>query len=208
MIEYGIIGAGYRILKDIFSFARGKKRTVSQSEKIQLRQKWKKEFEDTIAIRRRDGLRMDVIIRDVKRVDNYPEVDDKEKGISSWFKAGLMGTYHKGIQAGLSWGSLKIDESTGRYRYRDYKNKEEGDIKVMLIGLIPYENIEAADWEGDEYGGHPHIYCYFTEKKHQPYERLAFFEQRQLDHITYYSEVADFEEVRKLSKKRKLEYFA
>lgn len=208
MIEYGFIGAGYRILKDIFSFARGKKRSLSSSDRVQLRQKWKKEFEEVIAVRRRDKLRMDVIIRDMKRIDKYPDVDDKEKGISSWFKAGLMGTYHKGIQAGLSWGSLKIDDQTGKYRFVDRKNKEEGDIKVMLIGLIPYENIEATDWEGDEYGGHPHIYCHFTEKQKQPYERLIFCEQRQLDHFTYYSEVADYEEVRKLSKKHKIEYFA
>jgi len=38
-----------------------------------------------------------LIIRNVKRIDNYPEADDNKKDISSWFKAGLMGTYHKGI---------------------------------------------------------------------------------------------------------------
>ena len=208
MIEYGFIGAGYRILKDILSFARANKRSLSPSERIHLRKKWKKEFEEVIAERRREKLRMDVIIRDMKRIDNYPDVDDNEKGISSWFKAGLMGTYHKGIQAGLSWGSLKIDEATCKYRFVNHDMGEKGDIKVILIGFIPYENIEAADWEGDEYGGYPHIYCYFTEKKKQPYERLAFCEQREFDHFTYYSEVAGYEEVRKLSRKRKIKYFA
>ncbi len=88
MIEYGFIGTAYRILKDIFSFARGKKRSLSSAERIQLRQKWKKEFEEVIATRQRDKLRMDVIIRDMKRIDNYPDVNAKEKGISSWFKVG------------------------------------------------------------------------------------------------------------------------
>jgi hypothetical protein len=44
---------------------------------------------------------MDLIIRDINRMDNYPDSDEKRNKIPSWFKGGLMGTYHKGILAGL-----------------------------------------------------------------------------------------------------------
>lgn len=60
-----------------------------------------------IAKRLRSKLIMDVIIRDMERIDSYPESSDKNKGISPWFKAGLMGTYHKGIQVGLNWGVIE-----------------------------------------------------------------------------------------------------
>jgi len=208
MLEYSLLSPAYRILKDIFSGIRSSKRHLSSSEKIQLRQKWKKEFESELLRRKKEGLRCDVILRDMNRVDNYPETDEKEKGISSWFKVGLMGTYHKGILAGLQWGGLTLDKNANKYRFRNLKENEKGDIKVILIGYIPYENIEAVDWEGDEYGGHPHIYCYFDARKKEPYESLAFCEQKHLNDFPFYTEVADYNSVYKYSKKFKIEYFA
>jgi len=168
----------------------------------------KKEFEDELLRRKKEGLRTDVIVRDMKRVDNYPEAEDKGKGISPWFKVGLMGTYHKGILAGLQSGTLTLDKRREKWRYTNHKAGEKGDIKVILIGYIPYENIEAVDWEGDEYGGHPHIYCYFDAKRKEPYEKLAFCEQKFLHEFPFYTEVADYNNVHKISKKNKIEYFA
>ena len=43
-----------------------------------------------------------MIVRDVDRVDDYPDGDTKGKGISAWFKVELLGTYHRGIEVGLS----------------------------------------------------------------------------------------------------------
>jgi len=205
MVEYGLIGAGYRILKDIISWILNSSRNLNPAEVIELRQKWKKEFEENIWKRRKEGLRTDVIIRDTKRVDNYPDTDDP-KGISAWFKVGLMGTYHRGILAGLRWGTLTIDKDDNKPRYTNYKN-EKGDLKVMLIGYIPYKYIEAVDWEGDEYGGHPHIYCYFNARRKEPYEKLAFCEENFLNEIPFYTEIADYDKVRKYSKKKRIEDF-
>lgn len=85
MLEYGFLSPAYRILKDIYAAIRGAKRRLSSSEVIQLRQKWKKEFEGELLRRKKEGLRCDVIVRDMRRVDNYPDTNDKEKGISPWF---------------------------------------------------------------------------------------------------------------------------
>ncbi len=206
MSEVGIISLGYRLLSDLWGLVRGKKRRLSESEIIQLRKKWKEEFETKLLERRRDGLTTDVIIRDMKRIDKYPESDEKDKGISPWFKVGLMSTYHKGILTGLRWGNLKLDGEN--YRFRDYVNKEQGDIKVILIGYIPYENIEHVDWDGDEYEGHPHIYCYFDATKKEPYEKLAFCKENYHNEFPFYTEVAEFNDVRKRSKKLKIDDFA
>lgn len=57
----------------------------------------RKQFQEEISKSRAGKLRKDVIIRHVNRLDSYPETDDKGKGISAWFRAGLLDTYHKGI---------------------------------------------------------------------------------------------------------------
>src|SRR4051812_32860191 len=110
-------------------------------------------------------------------------------------------SYHHGIQVGLRWGTL-TRTSQSAWRYTDYDKGEEGEIKVILMGFIPFEMIEAIDWAGDEYYGLPIVYCYFDQIRHQPYEKLAFCEPRQLDQTTkYYGEVALYDEVRRLSLK-------
>lgn len=113
-----------------------------------------------------------------------------------------MATYHKGIQVGLRWGKLTMDKTTNKWRYTNYESGENGDIKVILIGYIPYENIEAVDWDGDEYYAFPHIYCYFNTKRKEPYERLVFCEEKHLDDFPFYSEVPDYDTVHKMRKNR------
>jgi hypothetical protein len=78
-------------------------RRLSPQKIVQLRQKWKNQFETKLLERRRAGLRNDVIIRDMRRLDNYPETEDKDKGISPWFRVGLMATVS---QRHSSWARM------------------------------------------------------------------------------------------------------
>ena len=74
-------------------------------------------------------------------------------------------------------------------------------MTAYLIGYIPYESIVSVNWDGDEYYGHPHIFCHF-EYAGQPYERLAFCERRELSHgQEYFSELEDQDRVRLTSEK-------
>lgn len=198
----------YTIVKDIWLWLRRRRRKLNAPEVVALRQKLKQEFEHKIIERRMSRLRGDVIIRDMNRVDKYPDDDKKRKGISPWFRVGLIGTYHRGIQVSLSIGKLTKDRQLKKWRYTDYKAGENGDLKVCLVGFIPFDNIEAVDWEGDEYYGFPHIYCYFNTKRKGPYERLTFCEEKYLDDTPYYTEIADYKSVNKISKKRNIDYFA
>lgn len=100
----------YGIARDVLAFARGRRWVLSATEVVRLREKWQPIFEARIAERRARQLREDVIIRDVKRVDNYPDSDEGGRGISPWFRAGLVGTYHRGIQLGLRYEGLCWDE--------------------------------------------------------------------------------------------------
>ena len=192
----------YNVLKDVWRAISGRGRRLSPQEKVRLRLKWKTEFEERFVDRRQRKLRQDVIIRDMSRLDGYPAHSDREKGISSWFKAGFVGTYHRGIELGLSWENLVEDQAIGQLRLPNRGKGEEGNCKVLLIGYVPYENIESVDWEGDQYYGEPQIYCYFDARKKQPYERLAYCEEKRIDDdFEYYVPVAELDAVKKLSRK-------
>jgi hypothetical protein len=200
MLEYLSFGFAYQVGKDLYARVRGAQRRLTPSQVVELRSKWKPQFEERIWDNHRKELRCDAIIRDMKRIDKYPELDEKDKGISPWFRLGLVGTYHRGIYVSHGWGGL-VRDGDG-WRYPDYKEGERGELKVMLVSSIPYENIEQVDWEGDEYYSHPHIYCWFNNKK-VPYERTAIYVKS--DPITegalpWYKEVADVEDVKRRSK--------
>src|SRR3984893_17845642 len=52
-----------------------------------------------------------------------------------------------------------------------YEAGETGDITVLLIGSIPFENIDNFDWDGDEFYRYQHIYCFFSYRK-EPYQHI------------------------------------
>lgn len=192
--------AVYSVLKDSMSFVKRRLLGPSASEKLERRAKWKPIFEELILERRRSKLRSDVIIRDIRRLDQYPDTTDK-KGISAWFRVGLADTYHRGIQVALGIHSLVWEESERSYRLADWDQGEEATINGYLVGFIPYEAIEHVDPNGDEYYSYPHIYCNFQYAR-QPYERLAFCERRELTpDREFYTELQDVEGVRLTSQK-------
>lgn len=202
MIEWLAPGFAYSLVKDAVAAFRGRQRRLTPAQVLEIRQKWKPLFEEEIWNTHGKKLRKDVIIRDVRRLDAYPEIDCKDKGVSPWFRVGLLDTYHKGILVGLRRGMLTLHDAVGNWRYADYKAGEPGDLNVILAGRIPFENIEAVDWGGDEYYGFPHIYCYFGPRRKEPYERVMFcVEKCNPGGRPFYTEVVCHEKVRQLSKR-------
>jgi hypothetical protein len=101
---------------------------------------------------------------------------------------------------GLRWGQITKHESGWTYKKHD--DEKSSGVRVILIGYIPYENIEAVDWSGDEYYNFPHLYCHFDEKRKEPYESLMLCEEKcNPGGRPFYVEVAPYETVRKVSKK-------
>ena len=145
-------------------------------------------------------MRSDVIIRDVKRLDFYPDDPKIKKGISPWFKVGLAGTYHRGILVGINWVGLVKDGQN--WRLKNLKTKEESRITAALMGYIPYENIVSVDWDGDEYYGHAQIYCHFDARKGEPSEKIIYCEKKENDHTDWYTEIASYEEVENNSERK------
>jgi hypothetical protein len=205
VIEYIAPAFLYSLLKDGVGFILHKRRRLSPSKILELRHRWKPLFEAHVWEQHRDKLTSEVIIRDMKRIDNYPDAKET-RGISPWFRVGLMGTYHRGIFVGLSWGTLTKHHEL--WRFTDRTAGEKGDIRVLRMGSIPYENIDNVDWRGDEYYGDPHVYCFFTHKK-EPYEHVGFYtEIKPPNGLPFYTEVASYDQVRRLSRRLGIEHFS
>jgi len=178
----------------------------SQADKILHREKLRKECDKELLKIRSQNLRRDSIIRDVDRVDGYPNIDDDETGISPWFKVGILETYTKGVRVGLQVVGLK--ECEAGYRFVDYKTKEESDLRAYLVGEIPFDSIVTVNWEGDEYYYFPHIYCHFNIDG-EPYEKLMYCEKVDMGNgIDYYKEISDYNSVRNNSKKMNIDNLA
>ena len=196
------ISSVYSILKDIRSFVRRRFNSLSPEEQLSRREKWKERFREEIWKTEEKELRQDVIIRDVRRLNEYPNTTEG-KGISSWFRVGLVGQYHRGVELGLSIHSLAFEENENLKGAWRYANRDEDDEihLVYLIGYVRYDDIEMVDWFGDEYYSFPHIYCHFSWRG-QPYERLAFCERKSIHPNHYfYTEIASYDEVKLTSSK-------
>ena len=201
MLEY--LSLAYRIGLDAVAWVRGHGRRLTPAQIVERRKKWQPQFEEWLFRHRREKLRQDVIIRDMKRLDQYPEVDEKSHGISAWFRMGLIDTYHRGIMVASAWHSLVRDEEDDGWRFPNHETGEAGQKKVLLVGYIRFEDVEEVNWEGDEIYGYPHIFCYFSHRR-QPYEEVAFCEEHNNDDLWFYNKVETYTKVRVLSKKRGL----
>ncbi|MGY0617818.1 hypothetical protein [Lysobacter sp. A378] len=159
------------------------------------RERLRKAVKEEIYKCRAENLRKDAIIRDVKRVDSYPQADERSKGISPWFLVGLLDTYEKGIVVCLRVGGLKQTEDG--YRFVDNINGEEKDTVAWLMANIPYDSIAEINFDGDEYYIFPHIYCHF-DFNGEPYERLWFAQKIDQPHgHPYFKELASYEDVKR-----------
>lgn len=202
VISYGKVA--WSLVTHLARWLQRNKRKLTPQEKLDLRLKWKAEFERHLAEQRKEEIKsIEVIIRDVRRMDLYPDVSSG-KGISAWFRADLIYTYDHGIMVGLSWEELKIVDGD-KLRFCNWQ--EPGDITLMRTGCIPYEGIETVDWDGDRYYSDPHIYCYFDQLRKQPYERIAFCEKRGTNRYEFWLEVADYDDVQRLSKKMRIKRY-
>ena len=159
-----------------FLFKRFKKPDPVQV--LKHREKFKKEFEQNLRQRDKYGTRGDAIIRDIKRMDSYPDIDARMKGISPWFRVEVKGLYHKGVEVFISMPRYIKKDKNDAWTFTEYNDQDE-KLLVYPVGRIPFDVIKYIDWEGDGYYRFPHIYCEFKEFKGQPYESIPFFEKRE-----------------------------
>jgi hypothetical protein len=129
----------------------------------------------------------EIIVRDLARMDQYPETDDSLRGISPWFKVEALGLYHRGFDVALALREIVVV----RNKAHDATPDEREQARTLLVaGRIPFDAIVAIDWSGDEYYPQPHFYCWFDQSE-GPYESVELREKtsggtwRRLEGIRY-----------------------
>lgn len=143
---------------------------ILSREKLKKRLELKKAFQKHIQEVRYSG----VTIRDIDRMDAYPNIDRKNKGISPWFIAFIRDVYDKGLEVyvGHLYYYVIKDEKTNKWRAAKDKEKQNA-ICARVVGRIPFDWIVDVDWDGDEQM--PHIYCEFNNRKGEPYETIPLY---------------------------------
>jgi hypothetical protein len=197
--EFGFLGPLVTIIKELAGYLIRRFRKPDPVAVLESRSKWRAEFQLQLRERDASGARGDAIIRDMKRMDMYPDIDEKVRGISPWFKVEQKGLYHRGIEVFLRVESLVFVEDREAWRFGKYD--EPDAVNALLVGRIPFDVIRSVDWEGDEYYPYPHIYCDFARRNGQPYEELVFYMSRDGTKEPYVMELAKFDAVQKLSNK-------
>jgi len=194
--ELGFLSPLYNIVRDVGRWLYEKFGPKDPARILEHRTKWKAEFERNIELLRNQN----VIIRDLARMDSYPELDEREKGISPWFKTEFKGLYHRGFEVFLRIESIKYLEEAKGWVYCDYK--DEAAVNAFLVGRIPYDVVRDVDWSGDEYYPFSHVYCDFKKRlRKEPYEDIVFCERHEGVNHEWFTDLAEYETVRKLSKK-------
>jgi len=96
-MKFDMLSTIYEILKDILTFVFKRFKKPDPVVLLKQRQEWRSEFEKHLHKESAELIYDEAIVRDISRMDNYPDVIDKKKGISSWFKVEVKGLYHRGI---------------------------------------------------------------------------------------------------------------
>lgn len=196
-------GIFYSLVKDVLGWIRRRRHMLSPEERLARREKWKERCREEIWNTEEKELRQDVIIRDVRRQDRYPDSEDS-KGISAWFRVGLVGQYHRGILLALGIQTIVVEESEGPYgewRLTGPTEDTTDAVRAYLIGYVRYDDIEMVDWHGDEYYNFPHIFCHFSHRG-EPYEKLVYCERKSvLPKHHFFTEIAEYNQVSLTSQK-------
>jgi hypothetical protein len=196
--ELGFLGPLISVAKVIGGWAVQRFKKPDPVSVLESRAKWRADFQAHLLGRDASGTRGDSIIRDVKRIDKYPELDGKSRGISPWFKVELKGIYHRGVEVFLRVEPLVFVEEHNGWRFGKYD--EAGAVNALLTGRIPFDVVRSVDWEGDEFYPYPHLYCDFAKRNGQPYEDLVFYVAHEGTTGPYFMELGKLEAVKKLSK--------
>ena len=141
---------------------------------LKRREEFRKEFENNLPRKNEYGVHCDAIIRDIKRMDSYPDIDTAKKGVSPWFKVEVKGLYHNGVEVFISMPKYIKRDKSDNWQFTNHNDTEE-KVLAYPVGRIPFDLIEYINWDGDEYYPFLHIYCRFKAFKGQPYESIPFF---------------------------------
>jgi hypothetical protein len=149
-------------------------------QEIEENLQWSRRYIDTPATETHRSTRIEVIdfeeiiIRDIRRMDKFPEIDKNCIGISPWFKVDVVGFYDRGIEVFLS-DSRSVIQTENGWCLLPVGEHSETALFAASVGRIPFHVIERIDWSrSDPYYSAPHFYCHFSGPLRGPYEDVIY----------------------------------
>lgn len=120
----------------------------------------------------------EIIVRSIYD-EVYPGSNENDEP-DTWFRSFLHDTWNDGIQLHLaSWTyeTIVINPIGQWMTKKEFEQiSYEGEtleLKVNIIGRIPFYNIVDIDEEGDNYYPYPHLFCIFTGKE-GPFSEICY----------------------------------
>jgi len=157
----------------VYRWWKWRRARVEAAERVNNRLAIKEEIGGHLPARERHLNRGVAIIRDVHRVDQYPEVTPKRRGVSPWFKVELKDLYHRGLEVFLRIEYVRLNKQ--KRTWESVTFSDDQTFKGYIVGRIPFDWIVRVDWKGDEFYGCPHIYCRFISNRGEPYEEIVVY---------------------------------
>jgi hypothetical protein len=95
---------------------------------LKRREELRKEFEKSLPPKNKYGYRCDAIIRDIKRMDAYPNVNNR-KGISAWFRVSIKDLYYNGIEVFISMPQYIKQDGKAKWQFTNHKDESKSLIR-------------------------------------------------------------------------------
>ena len=111
-------------------------------------------------------------IYDTKYPENTRLTGDYSAG---YFRVEVFNFYHNGLQVFTYPYAI-----TAKVRVSESENEENSEsieeMRLYVVGCIPFENIIAYDADGDEYYPYPHLFCDFSNGS-DPFEDIVYLSE-------------------------------
>lgn len=135
-----LLGGGKWILEnffpDWFRELSNRMKKKDPKEILEYRSRMKKEIKEGFYKWHKAGnTRDEIVVRDLKRMDNYPDVDDSTKGISPWFRVGYKGLYTSGVEVFLSMPMYAVIKND---KWELSHEGKDGGKLAYQVGGIPF----------------------------------------------------------------------
>ena len=131
----------------------------------------------------------EIIVVNIGALHKYPTFDLSEPGRDPGWKLELKGVDHAGIEVfvGVNFATPADKPKEWCIHFDEVPNGR----KVYLVGHIPFDNIRAIDWSGDEFSTSPKFFCRFN-RHGDPYDDHRVYELKQPDTHPYFDSIGHF----------------
>lgn len=124
------------------------------------------------------GSRRKVELVNLKKYEkHYPDNNNLNRDGYTYLGAELKALRFDGIEFFCDMPRDAYKQSNGSLSFEKETEGQKEALKVLPVGIIPYEWIEYIDVEGDEFSYRPQFFTCFKGLKKDPYKRIIYYSE-------------------------------